>query len=62
MTQVLRPVELGVLSIIMLIGIIALTTEIVEYEEVAKMVVIPSLVLLILVTGYAIFKASKDSR
>jgi hypothetical protein len=42
----------------MLIGIIALATELTEYEEVAKVVVVPSLVLLILVTGYGIFKAS----
>src|SRR5215218_9583906 len=42
----------------MLIGIIALTTELTEYEEVAKIVVIPSMVLLIIVTGYAIFKTA----
>jgi membrane-bound ClpP family serine protease len=56
--QVLKPVEISVLSIIMLIGIIALTTELTEYEKVAKIVVIPSMVLLIIVTGYAIFKAA----
>jgi hypothetical protein len=42
----------------MLIGTIALTTELTEHEEVAKIVVIPSLVLLIIVTGYAIFKTA----
>jgi predicted Na+-dependent transporter len=55
--QVLKPVEIGVLSLIMLIGIIALATELTEYEEIAKVVVVPSLILLILVTGYALFKA-----
>jgi hypothetical protein len=58
MIQVLKPLEVGVLSIIMIIGIIALTTELTEYEEVAKIVVIPSMVLLIIVTGYAIFKTA----
>ncbi len=57
MTQVLKPVKLGVLSIIMLIGIIALTAELVEFEAIAKVVVIPSLVLLIIITGYAIFQS-----
>ena len=57
MAQILKPLELGLLTIIILIGIIALATELTEYE-VAKVVVVPSLVLLILVTGYGIFKAS----
>jgi hypothetical protein len=57
MTQVVKPLEVGVLSTIMLIGIVALTTELTEYEEIAKIVVIPSMVLLIIVTGYAIFKS-----
>ena len=57
MTQVLKPIELGVLTIIMLIGIVALATELAEYEEVAKVVVIPSLILLILVAGYGMFKS-----
>jgi hypothetical protein len=56
MSQILKPLEVGILSIIMLIGIIALTTELTQYEEIAKVVVIPSLVLLIIVTGYAIIK------
>jgi hypothetical protein len=59
MTQLLKPLELGILTIIMTIGIIALTTELTQYEEIAKMIVIPSLVLLITVTGYAIFKSAK---
>jgi hypothetical protein len=58
MTQVLKPVEVGVLSIIMLIGIIALATELTEYEEMAKIVVIPSMILLIAVTGFALFKTA----
>jgi hypothetical protein len=57
-TQVLRPLQLGILSIIMLIGIVALTTELIEYEELAKIVVIPSMVLLIIVTGYSLFKTA----
>jgi hypothetical protein len=59
MTQLLKPLELGILTIIMTIGIIALTTELTQYEEIAKMIVIPSLALLITVTGYAIFKSAK---
>lgn len=34
MMHVLRPLELGVLTVIMLIGILALSTELVEYEEI----------------------------
>lgn len=56
--QVLKPLEVGILGIIMLIGIIALTTELTQYEEVAKVVVIPSMILLIIVTGYALFKTA----
>jgi hypothetical protein len=62
MTQVLKPIELGALSIIILIGIVALTTELTENEEVAKIIVIPSLILLILVAGYGIFKSVYVSR
>jgi len=62
MTQVLKPIEIGVLSIIILIGIVALTTELTENEEVAKIIVIPSLILLILVAGYGIFKSVYVSR
>jgi hypothetical protein len=58
MAQILKPVEIGLLAIIMLIGIVALTTELAEREEIAKMVVIPSMVLLIIVTGYTILKTS----
>lgn len=58
MTQVLKSLGIGILSIIMLIGTIALTTELTEYEEIAKIVVIPSMVLLIVVTGYALFKTA----
>jgi hypothetical protein len=57
--QVLKPIELSVLTIIILIGIIALTTELTEYEAIAKIVVIPSLILLIAVSGYSLFKASR---
>jgi uncharacterized membrane-anchored protein len=60
--QVFKPIELTLLSIIMVIGIIALTTELTEYEELAKVVVIPSLILLILVTGYGMFKTVYVSR
>jgi len=42
----------------MLIGIVALTTELTEYEEIAKTVVVPSLILLIIVAGYALFKTA----
>jgi hypothetical protein len=59
MKQVLRPLELSVLTTIMLIGIAALTTELTEHEEIAKIVVIPSLVLLIGVAGYAMYKTPR---
>lgn len=62
MTQVLKPLGVGVLSTIMLTGIIALTMELTEYEEIAKIVVIPSLILLIIVTGYAIFKTAQNTK
>jgi predicted Na+-dependent transporter len=62
MTQVLKPIEVSALTIIMLIGIIALVTELAEYEETAKVIVIPSLVLLILVAGYGMFKTLYLSR
>lgn len=58
MLQALKPLELSALTIIMLIGIIALATELTQYEEIAKIVVIPSLVLLIIVTGYGIYKSA----
>jgi hypothetical protein len=54
--QVLKPVGLGLLAVIMAIGIVALITELMEAEEIAKIVVVPSLILLIIVTGYAIFQ------
>jgi hypothetical protein len=54
--QVLKPLGIGILSIIMMTGIIALITELIEFEEMAKLVVIPSLVLLISVTAYALFQ------
>ena len=41
----------------MLIGIIALTTELTQYEEIAKIIVIPSLALLI-IAAYTIFKVA----
>ena len=50
------------MSIILLIGIIALTTELTEFEEIAKMIVIPSLVLLIAVTGYALYQTYKYNK
>jgi len=56
MSQLLKPVKLGILILIMLIGIAALTTELTANEEIAKIIVIPSLVLLLTVTGYAILK------
>jgi hypothetical protein len=40
----------------MLVGIIALIAEVIEYEEIAKVIVIPSLVLLIALSAYTIAK------
>jgi hypothetical protein len=62
MTQILRPVGLGVLTLVMVIGIVALTTELTQYEEIAKIVVIPSLILLIAVTGYAMLQTYRLHR
>jgi hypothetical protein len=62
MMQILRPIEVSVLAVIMIIGIVALLTELVEYEEIAKMIVIPSLILLIAVIGYAIVKTLRVRR
>ena len=62
MAQVLKPLEVGVFSIIMLIGIIALAMELTHYEEIAKIIVIPSLILLIVVSGYGIFKTAFVAR
>jgi hypothetical protein len=56
MMQILRPIELSALTVIMLIGIVALVTELTQYEEIAKMIVIPSLVLLISVSIYSMFR------
>jgi hypothetical protein len=60
--QVLKPLGLGILSVIMIIGIIALIIELIEYEEIAKIVVVPSLVLLISVTGYALFQTFRYNK
>jgi len=60
--QVVKPLGIGILSIIMIIGLIALITELIEYEEIAKVVVIPSMVLLISVTGYALFQTCRYNK
>jgi len=62
MTQILKPLGLSILSVIMIIGIVALVTELIEMEEVAKTVVIPSLILLIAVTGYAMYQTYTRNR
>ena len=36
MAQMLKPIEMSLLAVIMLIGIVALITELAEREEVAK--------------------------
>ena len=60
--QVLRPVELSALTIIMLIGVIALIVEITNRDEIAKIIVVPSLCLLVIVTGYTMFKGLYRTR
>jgi hypothetical protein len=62
MAQVLKPLEYSGLTMIMLIGIIALAVELTHYEEIAKIIVIPSLVLLIIVAGYGMFKTAYKVR
>ena len=59
--QILKPLGAGILSIIMIVGILALITELIEYEEIAKVIVIPSLVLLISVTAYSIFRTLRHN-
>jgi ABC-type nickel/cobalt efflux system permease component RcnA len=59
--QVLKPVRIGILSIIMAIGIIALITELIEFEEIAKVVVIPSLILLISLSAYSILQTYRNN-
>jgi hypothetical protein len=56
--QVIKSIEVGVLTVIMSIGIIALIAEVTQFEEVAKIIVIPSLCLLLILTGYTILKGS----
>jgi hypothetical protein len=58
MAQILKPIELGTLTIIILIGVIALSAELTQNEEVAKIIVIPSLTLLIIVSIYSMFKTA----
>jgi hypothetical protein len=60
--QIIKTMGLSILSVIIIIGIVALTTELIEMEEVAKTVVIPSLILLIAVTGYAMYQTYTRSR
>lgn len=54
--QIAKPLGLGALGIIMVIGIVALIAELIEYEDIAKIIVVPCLALLILVTGYSLFQ------
>jgi hypothetical protein len=58
MTLLLEPLKLWMLVTIMVIAIVALTTELTQYEEIAKFVVIPSLLLLIILIGFNIIKTS----
>ena len=60
MSLVSKKVEMGILTVIILIGLVALATELSQFEEVAKLVVIPSLVLLIIVSGYAMWKSQMN--
>jgi hypothetical protein len=60
--QVLKPISLTALGLIMSIGILALITELMEVEEIAKSIVIPSLILLIAVSGYTMFQTYKKSK
>jgi hypothetical protein len=57
--QVVKPLGMGIFAIIMVIGIVALITELIEFEEIAKVIVIPSLVLLISVSAYSLIQANR---
>jgi hypothetical protein len=57
--QVVKPLGMGIFAIIMVIGIVALITELIEFEEIAKVIVIPSLVLLISVSAYSLILANR---
>ena len=61
MTQVFKPVKLTLMIIIMVIGTVALIAELTENEEIAKAIVVPSLVLLIAISGYSMYKFSLSS-
>jgi hypothetical protein len=62
MAQILKPIKLSIMSVILIISLIALYTELTEYEEIAKSVVIPALVLLSIVSGYLMFKIALKGR
>jgi hypothetical protein len=53
---------MGILAIIMVIGIFALATELMQIEEAAKIMVIPSLILLIGISGYAMLQTYKNNK
>jgi ABC-type nickel/cobalt efflux system permease component RcnA len=57
--QVVKSIGITALGVMMFIGIVALITEFMEVEEVAKIVVVPSLILLIGVTAYCMFQNYK---
>lgn len=60
MLQLMKPVKLGIFTLIIIIGVLALVAELTEYENIAKLVVVPSLVLLIAVSTYAMLKTRHD--
>ena len=53
-----QSIKISIFSIMMLIGLIALTTELTQYEEIAKLVVVPSIIMLIGLCIYSMFKSS----
>lgn len=56
MMQIFKPLQIGLLTTILSIALLALSAELIQYEEIAKIVVIPSLVLLIMITVYTMSK------
>lgn len=57
MTTVLQIASTTVLSLVMILFCVALLVELVEYEEIAKVLVIPMLSIGIIVSGYGVFKS-----
>lgn len=57
----LQLLSIGALAIILILFTVALLVEFIEYEAIAKLLVMPMLAVGIAVSGYCIFKSLKQS-